>query len=241
MARFVLIHGAFMGGWSWGPLVEALEARGHTAEAPDLPGSGSDPTPPQEVTFDAYVDRVTEVLEGSDEPAILVGNSMGGLVATAAAVRSPERVAGVVHAGSFAPQDGQSLMDITHLPEAQGDQVQANLVVEGEPPVATMPDGPAKEALYNLCSDEVAAWAIGQHTPQAAAPLGTPVSIPAGALDEIPLSYVVCTGNKAIMPALQRRMSADVGCESVIELEADHTPQLSATDELADALDRLAG
>jgi hypothetical protein len=46
--RFVLVHGAFVGGWIWGPLAERLEALGHGVEALDLPGSGDDATPAEE-------------------------------------------------------------------------------------------------------------------------------------------------------------------------------------------------
>jgi hypothetical protein len=36
--RFVLIHGAWHGGWCWDKVIAELEARGHTAEAPTMPG-----------------------------------------------------------------------------------------------------------------------------------------------------------------------------------------------------------
>ena len=45
MARFVLVHGAFGGAWSFEPVIEPLEAAGHTVEAFDLPGGGDDETP----------------------------------------------------------------------------------------------------------------------------------------------------------------------------------------------------
>ena len=77
MARFVLVHGAFAGGWIWEPLAERLEALGHEAEAPDLPGAGDDATPVEEVTLDAYAKRICELLDEGPEPSILVANSMG--------------------------------------------------------------------------------------------------------------------------------------------------------------------
>jgi pimeloyl-ACP methyl ester carboxylesterase len=63
MARFVLIHGAFSGGWIWGPLIHRLNAAGHSAEAFDLPGCGEDRTPPIEVTLDSCAIRLCEVLD----------------------------------------------------------------------------------------------------------------------------------------------------------------------------------
>lgn len=240
MARFVMVHGAFCGGWIWGPVTEPLEASGHTVEALDLPGSGEDPTPVAEVTLDAYADRVCEVLGANPEPAVLVGHSMGGMACTQAAARCPERVASMIYVAAFLPQDGQSLLALTQLPEGEGDQVQANIVVDGDPPLATMPDEASAPALYGSCSPELAAWATERQKPQPVIPFTQPVSLPAGAFDDIPRKYVLCTLDRAIPPALQRRMLATAGVTEVVEIETDHSPQVSATAELTAALERLA-
>src|SRR5881392_3955159 len=129
MARFVLVHGAFSGAWIWQPLVSRLKAAGHSAEAFDLPGSGNDQTPVSGVTLDACASRLCELLAQSSEPAIVAGNSMGGIIATQAAARSPRSVAGLVYVAAFVPKDGQSLLDLTKLPEGATDQVQANIVI----------------------------------------------------------------------------------------------------------------
>jgi hypothetical protein len=117
--------------------------------------------------------------------------------------------------------------------------VQANLIIE--PPVGTMPAEKSKMALYAECTDADAAWAISKQRPQPLAPLATPVSIPTGALDGIPRFYVLCTRDRAITEALQRRMIRENGCDQVVELETDHTPQLSQTKKLADAMQQFAG
>src|SRR5919109_136758 len=185
--RFVLVHGAFVGAWCWEPLLGPLEAAGHTVETLDLPGSGDDDTPLPEVTLGAYADQVCAVLGERPEPAVLVANSMGGIAATQAAVRCPERVASIVYVAAFLPEDGQSLLDLTRLPEGRDDQVQANLVVEGDPPVATMPAAAARDAIFGCCSDEVTEWAIERRQPQAVAPMGDPVALGDGAaFDRIP-------------------------------------------------------
>ena len=240
MARFVLVHGAFTGAWIWGPLMDRLKTAGHSVEAFDLPGSGDDQTPASEVTLDACAARLCEVLANSPEPAIVAGNSMGGIIATQGAARCPGHVAALVYATAFVPRDGQSLLDLTKLPEGAGDQVQANIVVEGEPPVATMPAAASGPALYGSCTKDVAAWAIARQRPQAVAPFVTPVSIPPAALDGIIRYYVLCTRDRAIPPALQRRMIAENACADVVELDTDHTPHLSMTDELARAFHRFA-
>jgi pimeloyl-ACP methyl ester carboxylesterase len=240
MARFVLVHGAFAGAWIWRSLADRLEAAGHTVQALDLPGSGDDETPIGEVTLDSCAARVCEVLTQGDEPALLVGNSMGGVIATQAAARCPDKTAAIVYVAAFMPKDGQSLLDLTHLPEGADDQVQANITIEGDPPVAVMPAAASREAFYACSAAGVAETAIARQRPQAVAPFATPVSIPTGALDGINRYYVLCRQDRSIPPALQRRMIAETPCADIVELDTDHTPQVSATEPLAEALERFA-
>src|SRR5206468_818884 len=122
MARFVLVHGAFSGAWIWQPLIRRLEAAGHTVEAFDLPSMGDDRAPASECTLDACAARLCQVLATRTEPAIVAGHSMGGIIATQAAARCPERVAALVYVTAFLPKAGQSLLDLTKLPEGVGDQ-----------------------------------------------------------------------------------------------------------------------
>jgi pimeloyl-ACP methyl ester carboxylesterase len=240
MARFVFVHGAFAGAWIWQPLMNQLKAAGHSVEAFDLPGLGDDQTPLSEITLDACAARLCDVLAKSSEPAVVAGNSMGGLIATQGAARCPSRVAALVYVAAFAPKDGQSLLDLTKLPEGSDDQVQANIVIEGEPPVAIMPAEASRHALYGSCTPDLAAWAIARQRPQPVAPFVTPVSIAPGTLDGIRRYYVLCKRDRAIPPALQRRMIAENQFADVTELDTDHTPQLSMTNELAKALQRFA-
>jgi len=241
MARMVLVHGAFGGAWCWEPVVGGLEAAGHSVETFDLPGSGDDPTPVDAVTLDAYAERIGEVLARSPEPAVLVGHSMGGVAITQAAGRHHERIAKLVYVAAFLPRDGQSLIDLTQTPEGANDQIQANLVVSGEPPVAEMPVSATRTAIYNRCSDDLAARLAERRGPQPVAPFATPVSLPdPAAVAALPHAYVIATDDNSIPPPLQRRMVREHGVTEVVEIEADHSPMHSATDELVAALDRIA-
>jgi pimeloyl-ACP methyl ester carboxylesterase len=240
MARFVLVHGAFSGAWIWDMLIERVAALGHSAEAFDLPGLGNDRTPVADCTLDRYATRLCEAIKARPEPAIVVGSSMGGIVATEGAARCPDRVAALVYAAAFIPKNGQSLLDLAQSPEGAGDQVQANIAVAGVPPVATMAKKASREALYECCTDDVAARAIERQLPQPVAPFATPVSIPRGALDRVNKYYVLCTRDRAIRMPLQRRMATEHACAEIVELDTDHTPQLSRPNELAAALDRFA-
>ena len=240
MARFVLVHGAFAGAWIWDPVIEHLKAANHSAIAFDLPGAGDDQTPVREVSLDACADRLCAALATTIEPAIVVGHSMGGIVITHGVARCPERVAALVYVAAFLPKHGQSLLDLTRLPEGAGDQVQANITLEGDPPVAVMPASASRYALYDCCAADVAERAIKRHRPQPVAPFATPVSVGPGTIDNVDRYYVMCTQDRAVPQALQRRMVAENPCAEVIEISTDHSPQLSATRELAHALDRFA-
>jgi pimeloyl-ACP methyl ester carboxylesterase len=242
MARIVLVHGAFGGAWCWEPVIPGLEEAGHTVEAFDLPGAGDDPTPAADVTLGAYADRACEVL-AQGPPAVLVGHSMGGVVVTQAAARSPQHVDSLTYVAAFAPADGQSLLDLTQLPEGAGDQVQANLVVDGDPPVATMPADAARVAIYGCASDEAAADAVRKRGPQPVAPFTQPVQVPddtRAQFERLPRAYVACLQDLAIPPALQKRMLAAAGCDPVVELDTDHAPMVSRTEKLIAVLDQLA-
>lgn len=241
MARFVLCHGAFAGAWCWEPVVGPLGARGHTVETLDLPGSGQDQTPVEGVTLEACAARVTDVLAGAgEEPAILVGHSMGGVVCTQAYANAPERVSKIVYLTAFIPADGQSLLDLTATPEGAGDQVQANIEVSGEPPVAHLSAEATRNALYNLCSDEQWEWASKLRRDQAVAPFATPVALHGVVAEPSRRAYIHCLQDHAIPLALQRRMVRENPCDEVFELDADHAPYLSRTAEVVELLDRLA-
>jgi pimeloyl-ACP methyl ester carboxylesterase len=186
---------------------------------------------------------VCETLAGGP-PAALVGHSMGGMVITQAAARCPGQVTRLVYVAAFLPADGQSLIDITQLPEAAGDQVQANLVVGGDPPVATMPTDAVREAFCHCCDDEQFAWSASLRGPQPVAPFTHPVRLDGPgreAFAALPRAYVMCLQDRAIRPALQRRFIETAGCDPVIEIDTDHAVWASRPDELAAALNRIAG
>ena len=240
MTRIVLVHGAFGGAWCWSRVVDPLERAGHTVEALDLPGGGDDRTPVEEITLEACAERVCDVLGAKPEPALLVGHSMGGVVITQAASDRPDRVEQLAFVCAFMPANGQSLLDLTRLPEGEADMIQANSTIEGDPPVVTLPPEATVQAVFNLCDEESIAWAMQRRRPQPLAPFTKPVAVDEAVLAAIPRSYVLTTHDQSIPPRLQRRMIAEHPCRKIFELDADHSPYLSATGDLVDALLELA-
>jgi pimeloyl-ACP methyl ester carboxylesterase len=244
MARIVLVHGAFAGAWCWEPVLPGLREAGHEVEAIDLPGSGEDPTPVEQVSLEAYAQKICDTVASGPEPVVLVGHSMGGMAITQAAARCPEPLSALVYVAAFCPAEGQSLMELVSYPEAAGDQVQANLVVSEDAPVATLTGAGALHAVYNCCTPEQAGWGEPQHGPQALAPFEGRLAIPADkreTLARLPRAYVVCSQDNAIPPAMQRRMLSDRGCDPVLELDTDHSPYISRTGELVAALNEIIG
>src|SRR5688500_1551345 len=146
MTTFVLIHGGWAGGWTWERVAPLLEAAGHRAVAPDLPGHGSDRTPISEITLERYVDRVLEALDAAAEPVVLVGHSSGGVVITQAAERRPEKVRRLVYLCAYLPGDGQSLFDLGQA-DADG-LILPNLVVSEDRSSARVKDEVLREALF---------------------------------------------------------------------------------------------
>jgi pimeloyl-ACP methyl ester carboxylesterase len=241
MARFVLVHGAFSGAWCWERMLGPLEAAGHVVDAPDLPGAGDDRTPVAEVTLARSAARVVETLESRPEPAVLVGVSMGGVVTTQAASDAPDRVASLVYVCAFMPANGQSLLDLAHLPEGKDDQIQANLVISGDPPVAMLSSGAAAAAaVFNRCTEEQTELALARRRPQPAVMFSTPVAVDDDVLGAIPRSYVLTTADRSLPPELQRRMVREHPCRRVVELDTGHAPYLSMPEALAALLTELA-
>jgi hypothetical protein len=83
MATFCLLHGDWHDGSRWDPLVEELRARGHEAEAPDLPYG--DP----KAGFEQRIQPAVEALEGVSGPVVVVGHSVSSGYAALVAVGRP--------------------------------------------------------------------------------------------------------------------------------------------------------
>lgn len=238
MSKFILVHGAWHGGWAWQKVAPLLEGAGHETETFDLPGHGDDPTPAGEVTMQSYVDRVVEALDASSEPVILVGHSMAGAVISQAADVRPEKVAKLVYLSAFILKDGETLIGTSQTDE--GSKLLPNLETNEEEGYASLGPGGLKEALYNDCADEDVAWAEARITPQPLAPFATPVSL-SGAFEDVPRAYIESTNDNAASVELQRRMQSDFPCDPVISLDTSHCSYfIKDPQRLADGLDSIA-
>lgn len=237
MSRIVLVHGAFHNASCWDTLVPLLKAQGHTVTAIDLPGHGSDATPLGTVTLDAYATKVAQELATSSEPTVLIGHSMGGMVVTQAAdmhLAAGHNLDQLIYLAAFVPRDGQSLVDLAGQPEGAGDMVQANVQVDGEPPIGVMPADKAVAAFYADCTPEVAATAVAALQQQPILAFVLPAHITNDR--ELHRSYISTTKDNALPPALQKKMAKDSNITEFVEISSDHSPFLSHPEELAEIL-----
>jgi pimeloyl-ACP methyl ester carboxylesterase len=188
MATFVLVHGAFGGGWCWRWLTPALRAAGYEVVTPTLTGLGERShlaTP--DVALETHIEDVLAVYRFEDlTDTILVGHSYGGMIVAAVADRIPERVRHLVYFDSDVPKDGD-----TSVPPSRHEARIALARENGDgwrvpPPLVYFP-----AQLAGLPSTEMD-WILDRLTPH---PLRTwlePIRL-SGAGATVPATYLRCT------------------------------------------------
>jgi len=165
MATYVLVHGAWGGGWKYARVAERLRRRGHIVFTPTLTGAGErSHLLSGTITLSTHVTDVCNVIRYEDlSDVVLAGHSYGGMVITAVADRMPEKIAALVYVDAFVPQDGQSLFDI-NIPA----NTQMFIARAGENGGLFIPPPPAKA--YFGVNDTDAARVDALAAPQ---PIGT--------------------------------------------------------------------
>jgi len=113
-ATFVLVHGAWHGGWCWQRVADRLTAHGHRVFAPTLTGlcERSHLNSPSVNLSTQINDIVNEIRWKDLENVVLVGHSYGGMVITGVAEQVASKIASIVYLDAFIPEDGQALSDL---------------------------------------------------------------------------------------------------------------------------------
>jgi len=108
---FVLVPGAWLGGWSWHPVARLLRERGHEVVALTLPGLSYGSSPAGLRLADAVDFVVSEVERRDLSSVVLVSHSWGGYPATGAAHKLASRVSTVIYYNAVVPAQGKSMAD----------------------------------------------------------------------------------------------------------------------------------
>lgn len=245
VSLFVVVHGAWGGGWEWAAVAGALRDHGHEVHTPTLTGLGdrahlglAEP-----IGLSTHVADVVSVLEMEDlEDVVLCGASYGGMPVTGAADQASERVARVVYVDALVPHDGRSALDL--LPSGFGAQVRAGLAEHGSAwrvPLpaalweALMPAGEIDEGRRQRYRARV--------RDHPAASFTEAVRLD-GAVDRIPRAFVRCTGGRLVEayaddPIERCAERARAEGWAYRELETGHDPQVFDPEGLARCLDAL--
>lgn len=113
MSTFVLVHGAWHGGWCYARSAKILRARGHDVYTPTLTGVGErSHLAAKEVNLSLHIRDICNVLKWEDlGDIVLCGHSYGGMVITGVPDAMPERIRSPVYLDAFVPQDGKAAWD----------------------------------------------------------------------------------------------------------------------------------
>jgi pimeloyl-ACP methyl ester carboxylesterase len=236
MSTFVLVHGAWHGGWCWHRIVARLERAGHRVLAPDMKGHGLDRTPPEETTLESLADGIAQVVAAQEEKVVLIGHSFGGTIITEVGERIPDAIARLVYLAAFVAPNGKSTLDLAA--DDSESRLAGKLTVAPDGRTATVGAELLRECFYARCSDDDVALARSLLVPEGLAGFRTPVSTSASRWGRIPSAYIECVEDRAIGISRQRRFAGFLDNPKRISLDTDHSPFFSAPDELSE---RLAG
>jgi pimeloyl-ACP methyl ester carboxylesterase len=219
---YVIVHGAWGGGWDWKRVDSALTARGHRVYRVTLTGLGerahlASPT----IGLSTHIDDVVNTLRYEQlRDVILVGHSYGGMVITGAADKVPERIRRVVYVDAFLPNSGESAgmlagpgFDAMIAANASTGMMVPNWVPANAPPPTDVPH-PLKTLTDTLLLTNDSAR-------------------------QLPISYILTIDKGAttdsFSPSAQRAASRGATVDTLI---TDHTPERSMVPALVRLLVR---
>ena len=207
MSTFVLVHGAFRGGWAWDRVAPLLRAAGHDVHAPTLSGDAA--------SLDRWVEEVLPYADGDD--VVLVGHSQGGVVVREVALRRPVRA--IVYVDAAVPDPGERAVDLGVSPP----QLPPRETVIPPRPVEPVGDLDAATA----------AWMNQRLVPVPFAPSLDPAS---PGQPDATTTYVFCTGTPPAYPCGTTRSRLDERGIPYAWIEAGHDAPLTRPEAVAELL-----
>lgn len=233
LSTFILVHGAWHGGWCWRAVSERLRASGHTVHTPTLTGLGERRHLLSEsVDLTLHVEDVCNVLFFEDlDQVVLVGHSYAGLVISGVANARGSCISHLVFLDASMPDDGERIVDL--LPEYRREKLEAALE-NGEhserPPMG--------EQLFGISDPATLEWLTQRLVPHPMTRGMLDSKIPSMTAEalRIPRTFINCT----MSPDLARRRSLQDQGFSYQEIATGHDAMITAPDELVALLDDCA-
>ena len=248
MATFVLVHGAWHGGWCWRDVAALLRERGHDVFAPTLTGLGERSHLIAAATdVDVHITDIVNLLLWEElEDVTLVGHSYGGMVITGVADRARDRIGHVVYLDAFVPDDGDSSATMTVRlmdPEATPEKIDAEIVRRTGLANADGGGPPDLDRLFDLPPEPAdrREWVARRVGPHPVKTQITPVRLNNGGSDGLPRTYILCAGASGPTPfkALAKSIRND---ETWVfrELETTHDAMVTEPEKVAALLHEAA-
>ena len=210
-----------------------LRERGHELFTPTYTGLGERAHLAHKgVDLETHIADVLGLLQYEDlRDIVLLGHSYGGMVATGVADRAADRISRLVYLDAFVPRDGQAAIDLVS-PGARAAR-RAAMEASGEgwriPPNPLAPDTSAADL----------AWAGPLRRMQPAQTFMQPIRL-TGEVEKLRRTYIYCRRKSGDDPFRQfaDRLRDDARWQ-YFELDASHSPNITAPEELAALLDRV--
>ena len=243
MATFVLIHGAWHGGWSWWKTAPLLRKAGHRVLAPSLTGLGEREhlaalLPPAAINLDLHVRDVVAVLNAEDlTDVILVGHAYAGMVITGVAELAPERISTLAYVNGVAPADGEAMVD--QLEAVRGPEFVARIrgfIAEGAPFMPAPTTGNEIAQRWGITDPSDQAFMLSRLSPQPTLTFAQPVRIGNPDAAALRREFILCS-ESGFETVAQR--AADSGW-GVHHIDTGHDPMVTTPRDLADILLTMA-
>jgi pimeloyl-ACP methyl ester carboxylesterase len=234
--HFVLLHGAWHGGWCWEGVVTALEKAGHTAEAPTMPGHHKEDNR-SGIQFNDYVGAIVRVLKDQTSPVVLVGHSSAGFLMQAAAPKASDKISRLIFHNAFILPDGKSQFDLVPPDVAEGMTAAAKASPDNCVPVD---EGFVRNMLMAGQPMEKQDSLISQLVPQPIALFTTPVSTADFEALSVPRSVLFCKDDASLPPGAYLGMARGLGDHFLVEVDGGHETLFTNPAAIAEGLLRAA-
>jgi pimeloyl-ACP methyl ester carboxylesterase len=245
LATYVLVPGAWLGGWAWQDVAARLRGNGHDVYPITLTGLGERVHLARpEVDLETHIADVVNTVEWNDlDDVILAGHSYAGTVITGVADRIPDRVDQLVYVDSAPLRDGMAMTDL-YPPDALA-ALRQSVDQTGDGWLYPFPGFERlgeDTSIAGLGEPEQAAI-TSRATPHPWATYTQPLRLEHADAGEVPYRQVLiaCDEMRGLVAAGVSQVAFMAAPPwHYLELETGHWPMFSAPAELAERLDGLA-